>query len=107
MNMDIDASEVTVEVHEGKVTLEGTVPERWMKHTIEDIADGCWGVQDVENRIRVQSGSGSSAGESDSQRASSGSSSSDSSSARPGSSTFGSSSGSSTSSSGSSRSKKE
>ena len=58
MTQDIDASEVTVEVKEARVTLEGTVPERWMKHTIEDIADGCHGVQDVENRIRVQSQSG-------------------------------------------------
>jgi hypothetical protein len=38
MNMDVDASEVSVEVQSGKVTLEGTVSERWMKHTIEDAA---------------------------------------------------------------------
>jgi osmotically-inducible protein OsmY len=64
MNQDIDASEVTVEVKEAKVTLEGTVPERWMKHTIEDVADGCHGVQDVENRIRVQSQSSAGSSES-------------------------------------------
>lgn len=56
-SMDIDASEVTLEVSDGKVKLEGTVPERWMKHSIEDIADECWGVQDVDNRIRVQGSS--------------------------------------------------
>jgi Flp pilus assembly secretin CpaC len=49
----IDASEVTVEVQNGKVTLEGTVPERRMKHVIEDIADNCSGVDDVENRVGV------------------------------------------------------
>jgi hypothetical protein len=56
----VDSSEVTVEVQSGKVTLEGTVPERQMKHVIEDIADNCAGVEDVENRVRVsRSGSGS------------------------------------------------
>jgi hypothetical protein len=59
MNMDVDASEVSVEVQSGKVTLEGTVSERWMKHTIEDVADACPGVQDVDNRIRVQLDEGS------------------------------------------------
>ena len=50
----IDSSEVTVKVKDGKVILEGTVPERWMKHAIEDVADQCSGVQDIENNIRVQ-----------------------------------------------------
>jgi len=49
----IDASEVTIEVKDGKVTLEGTVLERRMKHAIEDMAEACPGVMDVENRIRV------------------------------------------------------
>ena len=34
----IDASDVTVEVKNGAVTLLGTVPHRQMKHWIEDIA---------------------------------------------------------------------
>lgn len=62
----VDISEVSVDVKEGCVTLEGSVPERRMRHTIEDIADSCWGVKDVENRVRVQSQSsqsGSTAGE--------------------------------------------
>ena len=54
---DIDSSEVTVQVQGGKVVLEGTVPNRYMKHAIEDIADGAPGVQDVDNRIRVTSSS--------------------------------------------------
>ena len=51
---DIDSSDVTVEVEGAKVLLEGTVPERHMKHAIEDPADACPGVQDIESRIRVR-----------------------------------------------------
>jgi hypothetical protein len=54
---DIDSSEVTVQVVGGKAVLEGTVPSRYMKHAIEDIADAAPGVQDVDNRIRVIGGS--------------------------------------------------
>lgn len=55
---DIDLSEVTIESKNGTVILEGTVPERRMKHRIEDIAEQCIGVNDVENRIRVNRDSG-------------------------------------------------
>jgi osmotically-inducible protein OsmY len=51
---DIDVSQVKVAVLEGKVTLEGTVPESAMQQAIEDLVDVCPGVQDIENRIRVQ-----------------------------------------------------
>jgi hypothetical protein len=55
MNADhIDSSDVSVSVSSGKVTLEGTVPERYMKHAIEDLVDACPGVQDIDNRIRVE-----------------------------------------------------
>jgi osmotically-inducible protein OsmY len=50
----IDSSDVTVEVSGAKVRLDGSVPARWMKHAIEDVADGCPGVQDIENRISVK-----------------------------------------------------
>ena len=50
----IDSSDVTVEVSGAKVVLEGTVPERRMKHAIEDLVDACPGVQDIDNRIRVR-----------------------------------------------------
>lgn len=50
----IDSSDVTVQVQGAKVVLEGTVPARRMKHAIEDVADSCLGVQDIDNRIRVQ-----------------------------------------------------
>ncbi|MFL6605295.1 MAG: BON domain-containing protein [Steroidobacteraceae bacterium] len=50
---DIDSSDVTVQVQGARVVLEGTVPDRYMKHAIEDLADAAPGVEDVENRIRV------------------------------------------------------
>jgi len=49
----VDSSDVTVEVRAGKVTLEGTVPSRHMKHAIEDMVDDCAGVVEIDNRIRV------------------------------------------------------
>ncbi|KVE09966.1 BON domain-containing protein [Burkholderia anthina] len=52
--LEIDVSDVTVQVTDGRVELDGTVPVRWMKHGIEDLADGCLGVRDVENRVRVR-----------------------------------------------------
>lgn len=59
---DLDASEITVRVASGKVTLEGSVDQRWMKHRAEDIADACSGVKEVDNRIQVSS-TGSSLGQ--------------------------------------------
>ncbi|MBX5459883.1 MAG: BON domain-containing protein [Steroidobacteraceae bacterium] len=56
LTSDVDSSDVSVTVVSGKVTLEGTVPSRYMKHRIEDIADACPGVQDIDNRIRVATG---------------------------------------------------
>lgn len=49
----IDASDVTVEVKGGKVTLYGTVAHRQMKHWIEDIVAACSGVNEVENKLSV------------------------------------------------------
>lgn len=53
---DLDASGLTVEVANGVATLGGSVPQRWMKHRAEDLADGCIGVRDVQNRIVVATG---------------------------------------------------
>jgi hypothetical protein len=52
---DLDPSDVTVHVHGGVITLEGSVPQRAMKHALEDIAVQCYGVVEVENRVRVDS----------------------------------------------------
>lgn len=51
---DVDSSDVTVAVHEGEVTLEGSVPERSMRYIIEDLAAGHPAVRDVANRIAVR-----------------------------------------------------
>jgi hypothetical protein len=50
---DVDVSEVTVQVQQGRAVLEGTVPHRAIKHRIEDLVDGCAGVREIDNRIRV------------------------------------------------------
>lgn len=52
---ELDASQVSIEVKNGEVTLEGTVPDRRTKREIEDCAEGVMGVKDVTNRLRVQS----------------------------------------------------
>ena len=49
----IDSSEVTVDVKEGKITLDGSVPQRGMKHALEDLIDTLPGVHDIDNRVRV------------------------------------------------------
>ncbi|AYD64828.1 BON domain-containing protein [Achromobacter sp. LC458] len=49
----LDVSDVSVSVTDGRVTLEGTAPDRRTKHRIEDCTDACAGVQDVDNRIRI------------------------------------------------------
>jgi hypothetical protein len=50
----VDVSEVTVQVQGGRVVLAGTVPHRAIKHRIEDVVDGCPGVGEIDNRIRVR-----------------------------------------------------
>jgi osmotically-inducible protein OsmY len=49
----VDASEITVTVQGGKITLEGTVDSRHTKNRIEDIAEQL-GAHDVQNNLRVQ-----------------------------------------------------
>jgi osmotically-inducible protein OsmY len=53
---DLDASGLSVEVEDGVATLSGRVPQRWMKHRAEDIADGCTGVKEIRNHIVVGDG---------------------------------------------------
>ena len=50
---EVDVGEVSVEAKNGTIVLEGTVPDRRMKHRIEDLCEQCIGVNDVDNRIRV------------------------------------------------------
>lgn len=50
----IDAREISVQVRDGVVTLEGQVSRRAIKHRVEDVVERCAGVRDIENRLRVQ-----------------------------------------------------
>jgi len=50
---EIDASDVSVEVQDGHVTLTGNVEDRRMKFLIEDAVASCSGVQDVRNQLRT------------------------------------------------------
>ncbi len=60
----IDASEITVTVKNGEVTLEGTVNDRSSKYRAEDLVDDCSGVREIHNRLRVQSPESSGLGQS-------------------------------------------
>jgi osmotically-inducible protein OsmY len=57
----LDVSDVSVSVTDGRVVLEGTVPNRRIKHHVEDCTVECAGVNDVDNRIRVAGASGTGA----------------------------------------------
>lgn len=49
----VDASDVEVQVHDGEVTLTGTIESRRAKRLVEDIVDSVSGVRDVHNRLRI------------------------------------------------------
>lgn len=50
----LDASEITVQVKDCEVTLDGSVTSRYAKRRAEDCADSVSGVQHVQNNLRVQ-----------------------------------------------------
>ena len=50
---EVDASDLTVQVQSGDVTLEGTVDDRWMKRRAEDCIADVPGVRQVHNRLHV------------------------------------------------------
>lgn len=50
----VDASDIDVTVHEGLVTLAGTVASREQKRRAEDCAADVRGVQDVSNQLRLR-----------------------------------------------------
>jgi hypothetical protein len=49
----IDASEIDVEVRDGEVTLKGSVDDRFAKRLAEDLCQQVYGVQDVQNQLKV------------------------------------------------------
>jgi osmotically-inducible protein OsmY len=50
---DIDASEITLNVKDGEVTLEGSVMDRQTKRDAEDCIENVMGVRQVNNRLRI------------------------------------------------------
>lgn len=48
-----DVSQVSVDVHQGCVRLDGVVPDGRTRHGVEHCADTCVGVRNVENHTRV------------------------------------------------------
>jgi osmotically-inducible protein OsmY len=54
---EIDASEIEVQVRSGEITLNGSVESREMKRQVEDLVESIPGVRNVQNSLRVQSGS--------------------------------------------------
>jgi len=56
----IDASDIHIEVVGGRVTLEGQVYNRAMKHRAEDLVADCTGVKDIDNRLTLQNNLGTS-----------------------------------------------
>ncbi|MCY1013919.1 BON domain-containing protein [Nannocystis pusilla] len=55
-NLSVDASEIEVKVHQGVVTLSGTVDDRETKRLVEDLSEDISGVREVQNQIRVSHG---------------------------------------------------
>ena len=54
----VDASNVTVSVSSGEITLDGTVTSREAKRRAEDLVDRISGVKHVQNNLRVETTSG-------------------------------------------------
>lgn len=50
---ELDASEITVQVENGEVTLSGTVEHRYFKKLAENIVESVSGVKDIHNQIRI------------------------------------------------------
>ena len=51
---EVDASDITVEVSDGEVTLSGIVGDRRSKRLAEQVVEGLAGVHDVVNQLRVK-----------------------------------------------------
>lgn len=56
---ELDASDITVQVSGGEVTLTGFVDSRDAKRAAEDCAEACSGVKHVQNTLRVRDRNGS------------------------------------------------
>lgn len=56
----IDASNFSITVKNGEVTLEGTVRDRQARHLAEDLVESCGGIKEIHNNLRVERGEESS-----------------------------------------------
>lgn len=54
----VDASNISIQVKDGEVTLSGEVPERRLKHYVEDLVERCHGVREIRNQISVSRSQG-------------------------------------------------
>ena len=52
----VDARKIEVEVSQGEITLNGTVPSRDQKRRAEDLVEDLSGVKHVQNNLRVEEG---------------------------------------------------
>lgn len=50
----IDASDIEVKVHDGEVSLSGTVSDRRCRREVEDLVESISGVCDVSNQLKIQ-----------------------------------------------------
>jgi osmotically-inducible protein OsmY len=69
----LDASEITIQVSKGEVTLNGTVSDREQKRHAEDLAERVSGVKDVTNNLKVQASGQTNGGQSGKQQGTGGS----------------------------------
>jgi hypothetical protein len=53
---EIDASDITVDVRNGEVTLSGTVDDRRTKYLVEELVERCGGVKEIHNNLRLSRG---------------------------------------------------
>jgi osmotically-inducible protein OsmY len=53
----VDASDISVAIQDGEVTLSGTVQSKFAKRCAEDCTDTVAGVQHVQNNLRIATGS--------------------------------------------------
>lgn len=53
-NAHVNLEDVSIDVSNGEVTLSGTVEDRRSRYDIEAIADGVWGVKDINNNLKVK-----------------------------------------------------
>nr|MBF0685304.1 BON domain-containing protein [Pseudomonas sp.] len=54
----IDVADVSVQVRDGRVTLDGSVSDVHMKQRIEDIASTCAGIQRIDNNLGIARAAG-------------------------------------------------